>query len=161
MSKSIIIGIADLNVTSSPNILVTHALGSCIGICLYDKSVKVAGLAHIMLPLSKEFRADSNIMKFADTGTLELIKRMERLGANRTRIVAKIAGGAQMFEMKTSSDSLQIGKRNISATKQVLKALNIKLIAEDTGLNYGRTVEFYANTGILKVKSITKGIKEI
>lgn len=161
MSKSIIIGISDLNIALSPDVLITYALGSCVGIALYDQAVKVAGLAHIMLPLSSEARDKSNIMKFADTATIELINRMEKMGANRRRITAKIAGGAQMFALQPGNEAFNIGKRNVIATKQILNNLNIRIIAEDTGLNYGRTVEFSSDTGMLKVKSIAHGIKEI
>lgn len=163
MSKSLIIGIADLNVAASPDVLITYALGSCIGICLYDGVKKIAGMSHIMLPYSTEYRYNDNIniMKYADTAIPELIRRMETLGASRSRIVAKIAGGAQMFALNQKLDSLNIGKRNIEATKEVLRQLKIKIIAEDVGLNYGRTVEFSAQTGIMKVKTIANGIKEI
>ncbi|MCG8484554.1 MAG: chemotaxis protein CheD [Clostridia bacterium] len=161
MNKPIVIGISDLNVAKPPDTLITYALGSCVGICLYDKQTKVAGLAHIMLPLSTEAKDKSNIKKFSDTATLDMIKKMEALGASRTRMTAKIAGGAQMFEIQTGNESFNIGKRNVIATKKVLSALNIKIVAEDTGLNYGRTIEFCSATGILKVKSIAKGIKEI
>lgn len=161
MSKPIIIGISDLNIAVPPDLLITYALGSCVGIALYDKAVKVAGLAHIMLPLSCEARDKSNVMKFADTATVELIKQMEKLGASRYRLTAKIAGGAQMFALQQGNEAFNIGKRNVVATKQVLKDLNIRIVAEDTGLDYGRTVEFSADTGILKIKSIAHGIKEI
>ncbi|MEL7567760.1 MAG: chemotaxis protein CheD [Dehalobacterium sp.] len=161
MSKQIVVGISDLNVTMADGVLVSYALGSCVGICLYDAAIKAAGLAHIMLPSIIGFKQDANIMKFADTATVELLRRMENLGAKRGRMVAKIAGGAQMFSKQGMADMAQIGNRNISAAKEALNGLNIKLIAEDTGSNYGRTIELYAQTGILKVKSITKGIKEI
>ncbi len=161
MSKPIIIGISDLNIALPPDVLITYALGSCVGICLYDKAVKVAGLAHVMLPLSSEAKDISNLMKFADTATLELIKRMEKAGASRRRLVAKLAGGAQMFALQEGNEALNIGKRNVIAAKKILKSLNIKIIAEDTGLNYGRTIELSPETGVLKVKAIAHGIKEI
>lgn len=163
MSKSLIIGIADLNVASSSDVLVTYALGSCIGMCFYDNFKKIAGMAHIMLPYSTEYRYNDtiNIMKYADTAAPELIRRMEVMGANRSRLVAKIAGGAQMFAIKENLEALNIGKRNIVATKEILKDLRIKIVAEDIGLDYGRTVEFSAETGKLKIKTIANGIKEI
>jgi chemotaxis protein CheD len=161
MSKTIIIGISDLNIAYPPDVLVTYALGSCVGICLYDSKTKVAGLAHVMLPLSTEVKDKSNLAKFADTATLELIKRMEKAGAEKGRLVAKLAGGAQMFALQEGNEAFNIGKRNVIAAKQVLKNLNIRIIAEDTGLNYGRTVELSPETGTLKVKAIAHGIKEI
>lgn len=161
MSHQIIIGISDLNVASAPDVLVSYALGSCVGICLYDSLVRVAGLAHIMLPSKAAFPNDPNMMKFADTAAWELVKRMEKTGARRIRMTAKIAGGAQMFAGQGLSDATQIGRRNVQETKEVLKELGIRIVAEDTGLDYGRTIEFSAETGMLRVRSITHGIREI
>lgn len=161
MSNQIIVGISDLNVTTNEGTLISYALGSCVGICLYDGVMKAAGLAHIMLPSIIGFKQDANIMKFADTATVELLRRMEGLGAKRSRMIAKIAGGAQMFGKQSMTDTAQIGNRNIQAAKEILKTLNIRLVAEDIGANYGRTIEFFAQTGILRVKSITNGVKEI
>ena len=160
MNNQIIIGISDLNVVAAPGVLISYALGSCVGICLFDRLVRVAGLAHILLPSRVAFKNQGNIMKFADTATVELVNRMEAIGARRLRMVAKIAGGAQMFANQGISDA-QIGRCNVVETKQVLESLSIRIIAEDTGLNYGRTIEFFAETGILRVKSISQGIKEI
>jgi len=161
MTKQIIIGISDLNIAAAPDVLVTYALGSCVGICLYDRIVKVAGLAHILLPESQAFKPPINVMKFADTAAVELVSRMEKMGARQTRLVAKIAGGAQMFANQGGGETAQIGWRNVTATKQILATLKIPIVAEDTGLNYGRTIEFYADSGLLRVKSITMGGKEI
>jgi len=161
MSDPIIIGIADLNVAKDSEILVTYALGSCVGICLYDSVSRIAGLAHVMLPFSAESKDSHNKAKFADTAIIELINKMELIGANRHRLIAKIAGGAQMFEVKSQNETFHIGKRNILATKKILETLNIQLVAEDIGSDYGRTIEFFSNTGVLRVKSISKGVIEI
>ncbi len=99
MSQMIKVGMADLNICKSPNAITTLGLGSCIGIAIYDPVTKIGGLAHIMLPDSTKIRNNSNIAKFADTGIVELVNRMVRAGAGRTRMVAKIAGGAKMFEV--------------------------------------------------------------
>ncbi len=99
MSQMIKVGMADLNICKSPNAITTLGLGSCIGIALYDPVTKIGGLAHIMLPDSTQIRNNANIAKFADTGITELVSRMVRAGASRTRLVAKIAGGAKMFEV--------------------------------------------------------------
>lgn len=158
----ITIGIADLNVVKPPDSIITYALGSCIGICLYDKVNKIAGMAHIMLPLSTEAVGGiQNARKYADTGMLELIVLMEKAGAKKYNITAKIAGGAQMFALKETSTGMDIGLRNKVATKETLSKVGIKLIAEDCGLNFGRTVEFYAENGMLKIKTIAHGTKMI
>lgn len=152
------VGISDLNVSSPPGVLATYALGSCVGICLYDKTVSVGGLAHIMLPNSAEAtNAAGNSRRYADTGIKELIETMQRYGANVMNMTAKIAGGAQMFE--TQLKSFNIGERNVEAVKKVLSMYRIRIIAEDTGSNYGRTVFFDVATGTMQVKSVTMGIK--
>ena len=155
------VGMADLQVCKSPDALTTLGLGSCVGVALYDPVNKVAGLLHLMLPDSTQIRNNENLAKFADTGIKELISRMTDLGAQKSRIVAKIAGGAQMFAMKSSNDMLRVGERNVEATKDNLRKYNIRLLVEDTGLNYGRTVEFYAETGAFVIKSVGKELKTL
>lgn len=159
--ETIKVGMADLNVTKSPNNLTTLGLGSCVGITLYDKINKVAGLAHIMLPSSKEIKNNDNKAKFADTGIEELIRQMIVLGANKNNLVAKIAGGSQMFNFNSSNDMLRIGDRNVAATKSKLKELNIKIISEDTGGNFGRTIVLDSSDGSLHVRTIGHGEKTI
>lgn len=161
MSEVIKVGMADLKVTGSPNVLSTLGLGSCIGICLYDPTSKVTGLAHIMLPSSKAIRNNENVAKFADTAIIKLIDDMGKVGANRRRLIAKIAGGAQMFSFSTSNDTMKIGLRNAEAVRQALGELRIPIKADDTGGNYGRTIEFYSDTGVLLIKTIGHGIKEV
>ncbi|MDE7062560.1 MAG: chemotaxis protein CheD [Lachnospiraceae bacterium] len=161
MSEIVKVGMADLNICKAPNMITTLGLGSCIGIALYDPALKLGGLAHIMLPDSTQMRNNTNIAKFADTGIEELVRRMIAAGAVQKRLVAKIAGGAKMFEMTASSGVGNIGARNAEASKVKLKALGIPLLAEETGLNYGRTVELYCSTGEFHIKSVGKPLKII
>lgn len=155
------VGMADLNICKSPDMITTLGLGSCIGIALYDPVTKIGGLAHIMLPDSTQMRNNTNIAKFADTGIEELVKRMVAAGANKNRLVAKIAGGAKMFEVSGLSAIGNVGERNALASKEKLKQLGIPLKAEDTGLNYGRTVELYTETGDFLIKAVGKPVKTI
>lgn len=161
MSEVIKVGMADLNLCRDPDIITTLGLGSCIGIALYDPSTKIGGLAHIMLPDSTKMRNNSNIAKFADTGIEELLNRMIKAGAVKNRLVAKIAGGAKMFEVSGLSDIGNVGQRNAEASRAKLKQLGIRLIAEDTGLNYGRTVELHCDNGDYYIKSVGKPLKII
>ena len=161
MSEVIKVGMADLNLCRDPDIITTLGLGSCIGIALYDPSTKNGGLAHIMLPDSTKMRNNSNIAKFADTGIEELLNRMIKAGAVKSRLVAKIAGGAKMFEVSGLSDIGNVGQRNAEASRAKLKQLGIRLIAEDTGLNYGRTVELHCDNGDYYIKSVGKPLKII
>ncbi len=162
MSQTIKVGMADLHICREPDALTTIGLGSCIGIALYDSSTKISGLAHIMLPDSTQIRNNSNPAKFADTGIQKLYDEMIAAGASRTRITAKIAGGAKMFELSGSvSQSINIGEKNAIACREKLRELKIPLLAEDTGLNYGRTVVLYSQTGEFLIKAVGKAEKTI
>ncbi len=162
MSEIIKVGMADLKTCLPPNGITTLGLGSCVGIALRDTTNKVGGLAHIMLPDSTAVNlSQMNVAKFADTGIDELVKQMEALGAVRRRMVAKIAGGAMMFAFQSKSGNIQVGERNVEAVKQKLAELKIPILAEDCGLNYGRTVVFYPETGDYLIKSVGKGEKTI
>ncbi|AGI38779.1 chemotaxis protein CheD [Thermoclostridium stercorarium subsp. thermolacticum DSM 2910] len=160
-SNIIKVGMADLKHTFHPGVLVTLGLGSCVGIALYDTKTKMIGLAHIMLPWSEQAKNKANKAKFADTGIRLLLENMLKDGADKKNIVAKIAGGAQMFSYSSLSDMIRVGERNVEATKKVLKELNIPLIAEDTGGTHGRTIEFYSEDGRLMIKTIGFGVTYI
>lgn len=155
------VGMADMNITKDPGVITTLGLGSCVGIVLYDQAVKVAGLVHIMLPNSKQIKNNENKAKFADTGIELLLQKMIEQGCSKSRIIAKIAGGSQMFSFQTNNDVMKIGERNVVATKEILQQLKIPLLAQDTGGNYGRTIEFNSNNGKLLIKTIGHGVHEI
>ena len=158
MSEIIKVGMADLKTCVSPNGITTLGLGSCVGIAVRDTVNKIGGLAHIMLPDSKAIRnGQQNIAKFADTGIEELVRQMEKLGAKRSRMVAKIAGGATMFVFQGNGSNIgQVGDRNVEAVKSKLKELKIPILAQDTGENYGRTVVFYPENGDFHIRAVGK-----
>ncbi len=161
MNNTIKVGMADMNVCNAPNTITTLGLGSCVGITLYDPGAKIAGMVHVMLPDSTKIFNNENKAKFADTGIDALIQLMIKSGANQRALVAKIAGGAQMFAFSNNNEMMRIGDRNVEATKRKLSELRIKLLAEDTGLNYGRTIEFHPETGDLHIRSVGKERKII
>ena len=156
MGNMIKVGMADLNVCVSPDSITTLGLGSCVGIALRDPVTKIGGLAHVMLPDSTTIRKTTNIAKFADTGIEELGRQVVAKGANRGRLVAKIAGGAQMFAFQSKNEMVRVGERNVEATKKKLAQLKIPILAEDTGKNYGRTVIFYPETGDIVIRAVGK-----
>lgn len=157
MSEIIKVGMADLKTCLSPNGLTTLGLGSCIGIAIRDPITKIGGLAHIMLPDSTAIRnAGMNVAKFADTGIEELVRQMVAMGANKSRMTAKLAGGATMFAFSGRSDMVQVGVRNAEACVKKLNELNIPILAQDTGGSYGRTVVFYPETGIYVIRAVGK-----
>ena len=147
-----IIGIADMKMAQREGVLTTYALGSCIGICLYDQRIKLGALIHIMLPLNME-AGRKNTMKYADTGIRETLKMMEAKGANRASITAKIAGGAKMFEVTGGGSLGNIGQRNIESVHLILKNEGIKLLKEDVGGNVARTLSFDVATGMGNIRS--------
>jgi chemotaxis protein CheD len=154
------VGMADLNITESPDILRTTGLGSCVGVALYDPLRKVAGLAHVMLP-EAHGEAVENRAKYANTAVPLLIQKMVDAGADTRRIVAKLAGGAQMFAFSGANDLMRIGPRNVEAVKQSLHMYRIPIVSEDTGGNCGRTIELSAEDGSLLIRTAKSGVKTI
>lgn len=154
MGNIITVGIADMKIASGEDVLITYALGSCIGTCIYDRVAGIMGLSHILLPQSSLCPNDRNVKKFADTAIKDLVNNMKKQGASVSRMSAKIAGGAQMF----ASNSLAIGERNTKAVVNELNLLGIKIVAADVGDNYGRTMECHTTDGKVFIKSISRGI---
>ena len=161
MASLIRVGMADYKVGRAPSVLISYGLGSCIGISLYDPQTKIGGLLHIMLPDSNQARASDNPAKFADTGLPLMLNDVISMGASKSRLVAKIAGGAQMFAFSNATDIMRVGTRNADTVKKILQRMGIRLIAEDTGGNYGRTVQIDLSNGVYKVKTIDRGEKDI
>ena len=131
-----VVGIADMKMAQYEGMLVTYALGSCIGICLYDPGLRLAALVHVMLPLN-----------------METLRQMEARGARRSRMVAKIAGGARMFEVAGGGSLGNIGQRNIESVHMTLKREGIKLLREDVGGTVARTLLFDAESGEACIRS--------
>lgn len=158
-SEKIVIGIAELVVVHNPAVLVTIGLGSCVAISIRDPVARYGGLSHILLPTITEANNKSNPMKFADSAIEMVVEMLLEKGCLKSRLEAKIAGGAKMFNIGTNS--INIGERNVEAVKKKLKELNIPIVASDVGSNYGRTVEFNIASGIMSVKSAFHETKEI
>jgi chemotaxis protein CheD len=164
LSNEIIIKIADLQVAREPAILTTHGLGSCLAIMLYDPEVKTGGMAHVMLPSPELSRQKIKPAKYPQTAIELMVQQMEVMGCQRFRIRAKLAGGATMFAGLLSNHrdgGASIGQRNAQEAKQALQTLNIHIMAEDIGGDYGRSVEFILSTGTVLIRSFKAGLKEI
>ena len=149
------VGIADMKMARGDGALITYALGSCIGVCLYEPRIRLAALVHIMMPLNMETNR-KNPPKYADTGIRETLRKMEEQGAMRSQIVAKIAGGAKMFDVPGSGNLGNIGQRNIESAHLVLRKEGIRLLREDVGGNVARTLLFDAQNGQAVVRSFGK-----
>ena len=156
MRDEVKIGIGDMKVLRQQGTLITYALGSCIGITLYDPVIKLGGLLHIMLPVAGDQGA-ATPFKFADTGIREMVRKMAAYGGMSRRYVCKIAGGAQMFQMTGPIGN--IGERNIASVRKELAAQQIRIKGEDLGKNYARPMLLDVATGTVKVR--TMGRNEI
>ncbi|WP_436923751.1 chemotaxis protein CheD [Halosimplex amylolyticum] len=147
------VGIADSKVTSGDAVLTTSGLGSCLGVAVSDRQADVAGLLHVMLPSIDEMEGQ-NGSKFADSGIRDLVTEMERLGAERERMEAKIAGGSDMLDF--SENGSGIGVRNVEKGRQTLAEFDIPIVGEDVGGDHGRSLRLEAKTGDLIVKSANR-----
>ena len=157
--NAVLVGVGQLAVSMHPEYLITQALGSCVGLCLYDPALKQGGLAHIMLPTPLDNTPEGQDYRFASTAVPLMVKMLSERGSARRRLKAKIAGGAAMFR----SDALlaQVGARNLEETKRQLALLNIPIVAEDTGGRHARTVELRLDTGVYVIRSYRYGVKRL
>ncbi len=159
--NQIVVGISDLKVSGNiGDVLITYALGSCIGVAVYDPSVKVGGLLHFMLPDSSidGNKAKKNPAMFADTGIPLLFKSCYKLGAEKKRMIVKIAGGASIMD---DMDYFRIGQKNITALRKMFWRNNVLIDAEDIGKNFNRTVQLHISTGKVLVKNSANVFEEL
>ena len=161
MGKIIQVGMADFKLAQPPDTLMTAGLGSCIGICILDEATRIACMSHIMLPSSQEAENPGNQAKYADTAIIAALAALKAMGANTNRLVAKIAGGAQMFQFIGENDILKIGERNALAVESNLEKHKIRLLNKDIGGHSGRTITFDPATGDLHIRTIKQGEKTI
>ncbi len=145
------IGIGEISVSRENGILMANGVGSCIVIVLYDPKQRIGGLAHCFLP-----EGDSESFKYPKGAIKGILKRMENLGAEKNRIIAKLIGGASMF---SEFKSQKIGERNVIEARRVLNDLNIPIVGEDVFGNWGRTVSFDVRNGEVRVRSFRHGDK--
>ncbi len=146
--KMIAVGLGEIKVSKeADSILVSYGLGSCVGVTAYDPVVKVGAMAHIMLPEPLENTKDLNSAKFATVAIPLLIETIKSNGALISRVIWKIAGGAQVISVPGMNGRLQIGDRNIEMVKKTMKELNLKIAAEETGGKQGRTMQLFISTG--------------
>ena len=141
-----------MKIAKGDGMLVTYALGSCIGLCFHDPRLRLGALLHIMLPLNME-AGRSHPMKYADTGIKETLKQLESMGASRSRMIVKIAGGAKMFEVSGGNGLGNIGQRNIESVHAILKRENLRLTGEYTGGTVARTLLFDVPSGQAGIRS--------
>jgi chemotaxis protein CheD len=145
------VSIAEVRIDQAPTVLKAHGLGSCIAVAIYDPVTKIGGLGHMLLPRRPQPPPRGSESKFVDAGIFQMVDELVRASANREGLVAKIAGGANMFESAYQTLINSIGARNAKSAREVLTAIGIPLVGEEVGGNRGRTVEFDLATGNLMV----------
>lgn len=141
-----------MKMTRQEGVLITYALGSCVGISLYDPGIKLGALIHIMLPKSEVF-SEQQAFKFADSGIQETLRKMSIFGGMKGRYICKIAGGARMFEMKGTSGISNIGERNVESVRNILRTEGIRIRGQEVGDNYARTMLLDVATGVVKIRT--------
>ncbi len=162
MGEVTIIGLSEYGLAAAPGVLLTYGLGSCIGIALYDPELRRGSLAHTLLPTAHDVAAIAvKTAKFTDLAIDIMVEELVKSGCAKGRLVAKLAGGASMFDTEYRSFRGNIGQRNVDSARKSLAGHGIPLLAEDTGGDYGRTVEFHASSGLMIIKSIQKPNKTI
>jgi chemotaxis protein CheD len=149
--------VAELAVGARDDTLVTIGLGSCVAIVLYDADARIGGLAHVLLPNEHMARDRSNPAKFPGTAVPALLQEMTRLGARRLRITGRLVGGASMFSSLIPNGGINVGERNVLASRQALDDAGIPLVGEETGADHGRTVVFHVADGRVEIRSLKRG----
>lgn len=150
------VGTGQIEIGRESDVLDALGIGSCVVVCLYDKQNKIGGLAHIMLPESKRdendnMNGESAPAEFVSSGIDALVNIMRENGAEVEKLVAKIAGGSEMFEgIRTTPISL--GVQNVNAAKQKLNEMGINIISEDVGGNVGRSIRFFIDEGDVEIR---------
>jgi chemotaxis protein CheD len=158
--QAISIGMAEMVVNKNPSApLACLGLGSCIAVCCFDPVAKIGGMVHVVLPNS-EGKDGVQPTKYADRAVPLLIEEIRKLGGMKSRIVAKLVGGAQLTVAPGLNDMFKTGERNLEETEKALQAAGIRIVATDVGGSKGRTVYMYLDNGVVEVK-IAGGISQV
>ncbi len=152
----VMVKVGDLKVGTAGSTLLTLGLGSCVAVALYDALRKIGGLAHVLLPDPSHARSPGPPGRFASSAVDALLTMMIAEGADRSRIFARIAGGASMFENLAAAGTASLGARNVAAVKESLERARIPLRAQDVGGGFGRSVYFRLSDGRLLIRSIRR-----
>jgi chemotaxis protein CheD len=152
--KETIVKVADWAADRGDGVLVTLGLGSCVAIMLHDPQTKTGAMAHVLLPSTSLARDLTNRAKFPETAVPLLIERLKVLGADPRRLVAKLAGGARMFSQLVTPGTIQMGERNVLASRAALRVAAIPVIREAVGGDRGRSVRFYVKDGRVEIRSV-------
>ena len=160
---TVMLGLGEMHASAEQNVtLACQGLGSCVALSVYDPIARAGGMAHMVLPVSSEGHGHTHQeAKFVDQAVPRLLEEVEMLGGRRSRLIAKLVGGAQMVRPIYPDSSLNVGQRNAEAAKEVLKRLGIRIGGSDLGGNRGRTARLSVDTGRLRVSTAGGAIYEL
>lgn len=150
-----LVGVADMKIsTSQEDEIITYALGSCLGITIYDPVARIGAMMHVMLPSSTidPIKAESNPCMFVDSGIKKLFLDSYKSGAERGRLIVHAAGGACANGLE-QDDYFQIGKRNVTMLRNLLWKNGIILKNSDFGGNLARTMSLNIESGEVQVRA--------
>jgi chemotaxis protein CheD len=157
----LIVRVADLRAGTGEEVLITIGLGSCVAILLHDPVARVGGMAHVLLPSPALSRQDGNLAKFPQTAIPRLVELMGEHGGSVRRMTARLVGGASMFASLAAPGTIQMGERNVVASRQALYQQGIALTGEATGGDYGRTVRLWVSDGRVEISSVAHGVQHL
>lgn len=156
------VGIGEFIVSRDSNqVLKCVGIGSCIALCAYDPAARVGGIAHMLLPCSRNRDEMSSPVKYIDIGVPHILNKMVKMGATRSNMILKIAGGAKMLSIPGSNPNLDIGQKNIAEVKAAIDRERMLICGADLGGNFGRTIEFFIGSGKITVKAVNGILKEL
>lgn len=148
---TVMIGVSDCRVTTeTSDMLITYALGSCVGVAIYDPIARVAGLLHFMLPETPAGAVRDNPYMYADSGIPLLFREAYEKGAQKRRLRVSVAGGAQIMD---DAGVFNIGHRNCVAMRKIFWKAGVIVHAEETGGNIVRTMRFNVASGRIFLRS--------
>jgi chemotaxis protein CheD len=154
MQDSVAVGLGECKISRNvEEVLVAYGLGSCVGIGMYDPQLRLAGLLHAVLPTSPNGVAERSA-KYVTSGIEILLEEMIKAGAIPSRIIVRMAGGANMLTAPGFSKTFNIGTRNVEAAHEVLQRLRLRLVSEEVGGTIGRTVRFYVCDGRMTIRTV-------
>lgn len=159
--KIIEVGMAEMKIAQAPARLISRALGSCLGITLYDPFKKMGAMVHVMLPDIDKAKIKSNPCRFVNSAVKKMVEELVKNGCVKSTLGAKLFGGAQMFSFIASDSILNIGEKNIEMARSILQELGIKILAEEVGGTFGRTIKLDLENGKVIMETVSWGTKEV
>lgn len=161
MQDNLAVGLGEVKLSRNPeDVLVAFGLGSCVGIGMYDPQVNVAGLLHAVLPFSPNGTVERS-PKYVVSGIEILLEELVRYGAQPSRLIVRMAGGANMLNAPGFSQTFNIGTRNVEAAYETFKKFRLKLAGQEVGGTIGRTVRFYVRDGRMTIRTVGNQEREV